>query len=153
MYSYAMDTESERYRDKEERREDKERRSHRSDRDREMREVRAFEEAARESRDAREAEHHLAMERERELEMRIREKEARRRAPSPPPHDIMGMGDDEPLKNGCCRPCMKAFSETKKACLCQVPVGVRKGHLPEAGCKVIIFFLHSYSSHPIFCLI
>lgn len=25
-------------------------------------------------------------------------------------------GGDEPLKNGCCRGCMKAFSETKKVC-------------------------------------
>eukprot|EP01132_Coremiostelium_polycephalum_P000494 gene494-622_t len=40
------------------------------------------------------------------------------------------------LKNGCCRACMKAFSETGKACLCQVPSSVRVGVLPEGGCKI-----------------
>ncbi|KAN0003430.1 hypothetical protein ACTFIZ_009590 [Dictyostelium cf. discoideum] len=40
------------------------------------------------------------------------------------------------LKNGCCRPCMKAFSENDKACLCQVPSSVRLGVLPEGGCRI-----------------
>eukprot|EP01133_Synstelium_polycarpum_P012065 gene12065-14116_t len=31
---------------------------------------------------------------------------------------------------------MKAFSETGKACLCQVPSSVRMGVLPEGGCKL-----------------
>lgn len=70
--------------------------------------------------------------RDREKDQRVREKEARSRDRSSPSAN----GEDVPLKNGCCRPCMKAFSETKRACLCQVPVDVRMGHLPEAGCKV-----------------
>ena len=137
-----------RYIDKEQRRDSlegrtngdrEERRSHRSERD--IRDLRAYDDAARESRDTREVEHQLAKERELELDMeiRLREKEEARARRGSPPSPVMG--GDEPLKNGCCRPCMKAFSETKKACLCQVPVGVRKGHLPEAGCKV----LDSYS--------
>lgn len=67
---------------------------------------------------------------------RDRDRERRdkpRRTPSPP---RSGNPGDEPLKNGCCRQCMKAFSETKKACLCQVPMDVRLGHLPESGCRV-----------------
>ncbi|GAM24155.1 hypothetical protein SAMD00019534_073300 [Acytostelium subglobosum LB1] len=44
--------------------------------------------------------------------------------------------EDAQLKNGCCKPCMKAFSETGKSCLCQVPSSVRMGVLPEGGCKL-----------------
>jgi len=43
---------------------------------------------------------------------------------------------DSSLKNGCCKSCMKAFSENKRACLCQVPIHVRHGVLPPEGCKV-----------------
>lgn len=42
----------------------------------------------------------------------------------------------ENLKNGCCRACMKAFSENKKACLCQVPIFVRQSVLPSEGCTI-----------------
>jgi len=42
----------------------------------------------------------------------------------------------ENLKNGCCRSCMKAFSENKKACLCQVPIFVRQSVLPSEGCTI-----------------
>eukprot|EP00743_Colponemidia_sp_Colp-15_P005159 GILK01005553.1.p1 GENE.GILK01005553.1~~GILK01005553.1.p1 ORF type:complete len:330 (+),score=15.10 GILK01005553.1:30-1019(+) len=40
------------------------------------------------------------------------------------------------LKNGCCRACMKAFSDTHRACICQVPSHVRKVALPQEGCKI-----------------
>jgi len=40
------------------------------------------------------------------------------------------------LKNGCCRECMRAFSSTKKACICQVPAGVRVGTIPPDGCRI-----------------
>eukprot|EP01103_Thecamoeba_quadrilineata_P018011 TRINITY_DN663_c0_g1_i3.p1 TRINITY_DN663_c0_g1~~TRINITY_DN663_c0_g1_i3.p1 ORF type:complete len:508 (+),score=81.14 TRINITY_DN663_c0_g1_i3:112-1524(+) len=43
---------------------------------------------------------------------------------------------EAPLKNGCCKPCMKAFSDNSKACICQVPSYVRKAVLPPAGCSV-----------------
>lgn len=39
------------------------------------------------------------------------------------------------LKNGCCRKCMKAFSENRKSCLCQVPKHHRRSQLPATGCK------------------
>eukprot|EP01117_Protostelium_nocturnum_P013623 TRINITY_DN50_c0_g1_i3.p1 TRINITY_DN50_c0_g1~~TRINITY_DN50_c0_g1_i3.p1 ORF type:complete len:218 (-),score=86.26 TRINITY_DN50_c0_g1_i3:115-768(-) len=40
------------------------------------------------------------------------------------------------LKNGCCKQCMRAFSENGRACLCQVPARVRNSVIPEGGCKV-----------------
>eukprot|EP00357_Protocruzia_adherens_P027802 CAMPEP_0115042014 /NCGR_PEP_ID=MMETSP0216-20121206/46014_1 /TAXON_ID=223996 /ORGANISM="Protocruzia adherens, Strain Boccale" /LENGTH=352 /DNA_ID=CAMNT_0002424049 /DNA_START=9 /DNA_END=1068 /DNA_ORIENTATION=- len=40
------------------------------------------------------------------------------------------------MMNGCCKPCMKAFSNNGKACLCQVPRMVRRGPLPPDGCKI-----------------
>jgi len=43
---------------------------------------------------------------------------------------------EEKLKNGCCKKCMKAFSESRRACICQVPFNVRKGTLPDDGCKL-----------------
>eukprot|EP01112_Ceratiomyxa_fruticulosa_P020903 TRINITY_DN7246_c0_g1_i1.p1 TRINITY_DN7246_c0_g1~~TRINITY_DN7246_c0_g1_i1.p1 ORF type:complete len:345 (-),score=23.56 TRINITY_DN7246_c0_g1_i1:555-1589(-) len=43
---------------------------------------------------------------------------------------------EEPLKNGCCKNCMKAFNDSKRACLCQVPINVRIGVLPETGCRL-----------------
>lgn len=87
-------------------------------------------------RDSREREmryEETAKDRDREKDQRVREKEARSRDRASPTN-----GEEVPLKNGCCRPCMKAFSEHKRACLCQVPVDVRMGHLPEAGCKVLL---------------
>jgi hypothetical protein len=44
-------------------------------------------------------------------------------------------GENFQARNGCCRKCMKAFSKTNKACLCQVPRVVRKNELPALGCK------------------
>eukprot|EP01099_Mayorella_cantabrigiensis_P007053 TRINITY_DN609_c0_g1_i1.p1 TRINITY_DN609_c0_g1~~TRINITY_DN609_c0_g1_i1.p1 ORF type:complete len:408 (+),score=84.46 TRINITY_DN609_c0_g1_i1:38-1261(+) len=44
--------------------------------------------------------------------------------------------DESHLKNGCCKACMKAFSENKKACLCQVPSDVRMAVLPPDGCRI-----------------
>jgi len=31
---------------------------------------------------------------------------------------------------------MKAFSESRRACICQVPFDVRLGHLPDNGCRI-----------------
>ena len=39
------------------------------------------------------------------------------------------------MKNGCCRKCMKAFSDNGKSCLCQVPKFERKYTLSEKGCN------------------
>eukprot|EP00741_Cyanophora_paradoxa_P001688 tig00000498_g1638.t1 len=50
-------------------------------------------------------------------------------APPPPQHN-------EQLKHGCCKPCMKKFSESGRACLCQVPSQVRRTEMPPQGCKV-----------------
>mmetsp|Transcript_463 Transcript_463/g.431 ORF Transcript_463/g.431 Transcript_463/m.431 type:complete len:183 (+) Transcript_463:128-676(+) len=40
------------------------------------------------------------------------------------------------LRNGCCKECMKAFSSTGKACLCQVPSKVRRRKIPDEGCII-----------------
>lgn len=96
-----------------------ERRSHRDNKEREPRDREArYDDSAKD--------------RDREKDQRVREKEARSRDRASPSAN----GEEVPLKNGCCRPCMKAFSDHKRACLCQVPVDVRMGHLPEAGCKI-----------------
>eukprot|EP01017_Pseudomicrothorax_dubius_P047179 TRINITY_DN8429_c0_g1_i2.p1 TRINITY_DN8429_c0_g1~~TRINITY_DN8429_c0_g1_i2.p1 ORF type:complete len:379 (-),score=48.09 TRINITY_DN8429_c0_g1_i2:129-1265(-) len=46
-----------------------------------------------------------------------------------------GGGRHERRFNGCCRRCIKAFSKSGRACLCQVPKAVRKVRLPDSGCK------------------
>jgi len=38
------------------------------------------------------------------------------------------------MRNGCCKECMKAFSGSGKACICQVPASVRRKKLPDTGC-------------------
>ncbi|CAI2378520.1 unnamed protein product [Moneuplotes crassus] len=43
--------------------------------------------------------------------------------------------DPEILRNGCCKKCMKAFSRSRRSCLCQVPKDDRRSHLPSSGCK------------------
>jgi len=40
----------------------------------------------------------------------------------------------ELMRNGCCKECMKAFSGSGKACICQVPASVRRRKLPDSGC-------------------
>jgi len=42
--------------------------------------------------------------------------------------------DNEEMRNGCCKECMKAFSSKGKACICQVPSSVRRRKLPDGGC-------------------
>ena len=38
--------------------------------------------------------------------------------------------------NGCCKDCMKSFSASGKACICQVPMRERRTHLEHCGCKI-----------------
>jgi len=40
----------------------------------------------------------------------------------------------EAMRNGCCKECMKAFSVSGKACVCQVPASVRRRKIPDTGC-------------------
>ncbi|KRX01919.1 hypothetical protein PPERSA_05758 [Pseudocohnilembus persalinus] len=43
--------------------------------------------------------------------------------------------EQEELRNGCCKACLKAFSETGKSCMCNVPNKDRRQQLPKDGCK------------------
>ncbi|CAI2379385.1 unnamed protein product [Moneuplotes crassus] len=49
--------------------------------------------------------------------------------------DLEEKKDLEILRNGCCKKCMKAFTKSKKSCICQVPKDDRRSHLPSSGCK------------------
>lgn len=55
--------------------------------------------------------------------------------PSDKPTQETILSEGFQARNGCCRRCMKAFSRTNKACLCQVPKEVRQTELPVTGCK------------------
>jgi hypothetical protein len=53
--------------------------------------------------------------------------------------------DQTPLKNGCCRACMRAWSKSGRACPCQVPASVRRFPLPPEGCKYFFTFAFIFS--------